>query len=91
MDEPFYKSIDSYIQKMPDLNISSYSTANTINVEEGFIFENSEWKIYKTSERFGHSIIEEFYSEKDAFEFFYELVLYYCLKIYVKSFSENKN
>ncbi|MGX9134453.1 glycohydrolase toxin TNT-related protein [Rummeliibacillus sp. JY-2-4R] len=45
VDEPFYKSIDSYIQKMADLNISSYSTANTINVEEGFIFKHDKEKI----------------------------------------------
>ena len=45
VDEPFYKSIDSYIQKMADLNISSYSTANTINVEEGFIFKHGKEKI----------------------------------------------
>ncbi|WP_102691524.1 pre-toxin TG domain-containing protein [Rummeliibacillus pycnus] len=45
VDSPFYKSIDGYIQKMVDFNVTSYSTTNTINVQEGFLFSGAKEKI----------------------------------------------
>ncbi|MGG0658417.1 pre-toxin TG domain-containing protein [Rummeliibacillus pycnus] len=45
VDTPFNKAIDEYIQKMADLNVTSYSTANTINVQEGSLFSGAKDKI----------------------------------------------
>ncbi len=45
VDTPFYKAIDEYIQKMADLNVTAYQTANTINVQEGYLFSGAKDKI----------------------------------------------
>lgn len=41
----------------------------------GCVYDQEEWKIYKTGERDGHYIIKTYSSESEAFDFFYELVL----------------
>ncbi|MFG3611207.1 hypothetical protein [Rummeliibacillus stabekisii] len=43
----------------------------------GCVLEDNKWKVYQTKERTGHFIIEEFNSENDAFDFFYETILFY--------------
>ncbi|RIJ63131.1 polymorphic toxin type 15 domain-containing protein [Rummeliibacillus sp. POC4] len=45
VDTPFYEAIDEYIQKMTDLNVTAYQTANTINVQEGSLFSGAKDKI----------------------------------------------
>ncbi|HWI49147.1 MAG TPA: hypothetical protein VNU45_13065, partial [Rummeliibacillus sp.] len=45
VDTPFYNAIDEYIQRMADLNVTSYQTANTINVQEGSLFSGAKDKI----------------------------------------------
>ncbi|WP_084246845.1 pre-toxin TG domain-containing protein [Rummeliibacillus stabekisii] len=47
VDEPFYKSIDEYMQKMADMNVSAYTTANTINVQTGPFFYRHDKKEIK--------------------------------------------
>lgn len=41
----------------------------------GCAFDSGRWKIYETRERGGHMVIKEFDNEKQAFEYFYELLL----------------
>ncbi|WP_226658919.1 hypothetical protein [Pseudalkalibacillus hwajinpoensis] len=41
----------------------------------GCVYDQGEWKIYKTGERDGHYIIKAYTNENEAFDFFYELVL----------------
>ena len=65
VDTPFYKSIDGYIQKMADLTISSYSTANTIDVKEGFLFKHEKDSItiddlYNTDTTYSQNLKTEF-------------------------------
>ena len=45
VDTPFYNAIDEYIQKIADLNVTAYQTANTINVKEGSLFPGAKDKI----------------------------------------------
>jgi len=44
----------------------------------GCVWESNIWKIYQTKERSGHFIIEEFNDENEAFDFFYETILFYA-------------
>ncbi|MCM3317445.1 DNA/RNA non-specific endonuclease [Rummeliibacillus stabekisii] len=50
VDEPFYKSIDEYMQKMADMNVSAYTTANTINVQTGPFFNRHDKKEIKLTD-----------------------------------------
>ncbi len=50
VDEPFYKSIDEYMQKMADMNVSAYTTANTINVQTGPFFYRHDKKEIKLTD-----------------------------------------
>lgn len=43
----------------------------------GCAYDEGLWKVYRTRERSGHFIIREFESENDAFDYFYEIVLFY--------------
>lgn len=44
----------------------------------GCVLEEGIWKVYQTKERSGHFIIEEFNDENEAFDFFYDTILFYC-------------
>jgi len=50
VDEPFYKSIDEYMQQMADMNVSAYTTANTINVQTGPFFYRHDKKEIKLTD-----------------------------------------
>ncbi|MGR6898122.1 pre-toxin TG domain-containing protein [Rummeliibacillus sp. BSL5] len=50
VDEPFYKSIDEYMQMMADMNVSAYTTANTINVQTGPFFNRHDKKEIKLTD-----------------------------------------
>jgi len=50
VDEPFYKSIDEYMQQMADMNVSAYTTANTINVQTGPFFNRHDKKEIKLTD-----------------------------------------
>lgn len=65
VDDPFYKSIDGYIQSMADLNISSYNTTNTIHVEEGWLFKTDKASItiddlYEADTTYSENLKEEY-------------------------------
>lgn len=50
VDEPFYKSIDEYMQQMADMNVSAYTTANTINIQTGPFFNRHDKKEIKLTD-----------------------------------------
>ncbi|WP_150284632.1 pre-toxin TG domain-containing protein [Rummeliibacillus sp. TYF-LIM-RU47] len=65
VDDPFYRSIDRYIQSMADLNISSYNTTNTIHVEEGWLFKTDKTSItiddlYEADTTYSENLKEEY-------------------------------
>ncbi|AIF66178.1 hypothetical protein GZ22_05790 [Terribacillus saccharophilus] len=41
----------------------------------GCFFNGKVWTVYKTRERLGHYIINEYKNESDAFHYLYDLVL----------------
>ncbi len=43
----------------------------------GCVYDEGKWKIFETTERGGHYIIEEFKTEEEAFDSFYDIVLMY--------------
>lgn len=49
----------------------------------GCVNEGGKWKIFETKERGGHFIIEQFDTEEEAFDFFYEIVMFFH-KVYTK-------
>ncbi|MFA0814906.1 MAG: hypothetical protein ACC608_03880 [Anaerofustis sp.] len=42
----------------------------------GCVHEGGKWKIFKTVERGGHYIIKELDNEEDAYDYFYNQLLY---------------
>lgn len=61
------------------LNIDEYIMVLDKITDDYFVIgcalDDGCWKIYKTRERGGHYIINEFDNEDSAFEFFYEFIL----------------
>jgi len=43
----------------------------------GCVNDGGKWKVFKTSERGGHFVIEECDTEEEAFEYFYKLVRFH--------------
>ena len=43
----------------------------------GCVYDEGKWKIFETTEQGGHYIIEEFKTEEEAFDSFYDLILMY--------------
>lgn len=41
----------------------------------GCAYDQGVWKVYETRERGGHFVIKEIDNEKEAFEYFYKIVL----------------
>ncbi|WP_150283671.1 pre-toxin TG domain-containing protein [Rummeliibacillus sp. TYF-LIM-RU47] len=66
VDEPFYKSINEYIQKMADMNATAYTTANTINVQTGPFFYRHDKKeikltdLYETDTEYSDNLKAEY-------------------------------
>lgn len=70
----FYQKIEN-----SELNIGRWQieTENITDSEMvmGCVFDDGKWKVFKTRERLGHYIIDEFIVEEEAFDELYELVL----------------
>lgn len=68
--------LDKILQEKPDLGEYEIETDYLTDASYviGCYFENGKWRIFKTKERSGHYIIDEFTDENEAFDELYELV-----------------